>query len=134
MSKDAKQQVLDMIEKKAKRYKSLKNKAKNPQTPQKLILSFIEEAENIYVTANDSWEWEYLFDKLTKSLDEQMKIIDLGAKMEVEWNGAENWRDLRVTGVRVAWSNWYKTKHSLPDETFMDVAMLLLQDFDDEEV
>ena len=96
---DAKRDVMIMIEKKAKRYRTLRRKAKNPKTPQKLVLNFIEEAEKVYSTAQDAGQFKYLFDKLAKSLDEQMKIIDLGARMEVEWNGAQTWTDLRVTGV-----------------------------------
>ena len=123
-----------MISQKAARYRALRRKAKNPRTPEKLIFDFFEEAENIYSSAKDADRWHYLFDKLTKSLDEHMKIIDLGARMEVLWNGADTWSELRVTGVKIWWSTWYKATYGMPDETHIDITMMLFQGDEDEEV
>lgn len=128
---NAKKDVLDMINTKAKRYRELRSKAQNVKTPQQLILNFLEEAEKVYPIAKNADDFYWMMKQLCRSLDEQMKIIDLGASMEVKWNSAEDWKDLQVTGVNIRWSRQYREKHGLPDEQFIDVTMLLLEDYDE---
>jgi hypothetical protein len=127
----AKKDILDMIDQKAKRYTELRKKSQNKRTPQQLILNFLDETEKLFGIADNASDWYRMIDQLTKSLDEQMKIIDLGAKMEVMWNQVKDWRELRVTGVKIRWSSWYREKHDLPEEQLIDVTLLLLEDFDE---
>lgn len=130
MSK-TKKDVMDMINSKAKKYRELRKKAQNVKTPQQLILNFLEEVEKVYPIAKNADDFHWMMERLCENLDSQMKVIDLGAKMEVKWNDAKDWKDLQVVGVQIRWSNWYKKKHDLPDEQFMDVTMLLLEGFDE---
>jgi hypothetical protein len=130
MSK-AKKDIMDMIDQKASKYRELRSKCSNTKTPKKLILNFLEEADKVHSIAKNADDFYWMMEQLSQSLDEQMKIIDLGAKMQVQWNGVENWKDLRVTGVKIQWSSWYRSKHQLPDEQYIDVSVLLLEDFDD---
>ena len=123
-----------MIQKKADKYKALRKRAKNPKTPQALVLEFLKDAESIYTSAQDAGQFYYLLETLSKTLDEQMKFIDRGVKMEIIYNNAKTWSELRITGVRIVWSDFYKAKHSITeDETFMDLTLLLLEDFSEED-
>lgn len=119
-----------MINSRAKKYRELRSKAQNVKTPQQLILNFLEEVEKVYPIVKNADDFYWMMEQLCRSLDEQMKIIDLGASMEVKWNNADNWKDLEVTGVHIKWSKRYREKHQLPDEQFIDVTALLLEDFD----
>lgn len=133
MSK-AKKDVLDMIDKKAKQIRDIRKKSSKSRTPKELVLQFLEEVEPIYSIAKSAGEFYAMLDLITKDLDNKMKIIDYGVSMEVEWNGAEDWRNLRASGIRIRWSKFYQNRYGVEEEQYIDITTLLLEDFDEEQV
>jgi len=128
---NAKKDVLDMINKRTKRIKDLRKKSHQTKTATEIILKFLEDVEPIYDIAKTGNEFYTMIDLASKDLDNKMRILDMGINMEVEWTNVENWKDLRVTGVRIRWSGWYQRKHGVEQDQYIDITALLLEDFDE---
>jgi hypothetical protein len=123
-----KDDVLAEIDKRAKKIKDHKLSSSKVKSVKGTILDFLEEVEPIYSIARTAWEFHAMTKLICESLDRKMRVYDSGVQMEVEWNNADDWRELRVTGVRVQWSNWYQKKHNVASEQVIDVTLLLLED------
>jgi len=126
-----KKQVLDMINKRASRIKDIKKKSKRTNTATDLVVSFLDELESIYNTVKSVDEFKHMVEIAAKGLDNQMRILDRGVKMEVQWTDAEDWKDLKVTGVLVNWSSYYQKVHGVGACEYIDSTSLLFTNNED---
>lgn len=132
MSKSERAKMLDRIGKRAKRYKTLRDKSNQGISHTRIIYNFLKDVEKIYVVASDPIEFRVMLNELCKHLDSNMKSIDRQVHMEVIWEGGDpDWRTLRATGVRIKWSQAYIDRNvGIQQEEYIDVMQFLLQDPD----
>ena len=129
MSK-AKQDVLDMINKKMKRNKEIKKKTSIDKTYKQDVLLFLERLEDIYASATDPIEFDVLLEQACKILDRELKKEDPYVQAEVNWNNPKDWRTMRALGVTITWSNYYQNlypnSHAME---YIDATDLIFEDF-----
>lgn len=129
MSK-AKQDVLDMIDKKIKRNREIKRRTKQEKTYRESILLFLERLEDVYLTAKDPIEFDVLLERACKILDRELKREDPYIQAEINWNNAKDFTHMRALGVTLHWSNYYKKLHpEVQDMEYVDATSLIFEDF-----
>ena len=128
MTKSARSKMLDRINKRAKRVKEQREKSRKRFSYTHIIYSFLQDIEKIYVIATNAVEFQSMLNDLTKHLDIKMKAIDYGVQMEIMWNSAEEWTQLRATGVKIKWSdNHIKLNPGVQQEEYIDVMQFVLE-------
>jgi len=132
MSKTARAKMLDRINKRAKRFRDAKEKANKTITHTRIIYNFLQDVEKIYIIASDPIEFKVMLDQLCKNLDSNMKSLDTQVHMELVAEGGDpDWRTLRITGVKIKWSNGYIARNpETTQDEHIDVTQFLLQDPD----
>lgn len=132
MSKSERSKMLDRINKRAKRFKVLRDKSNQAISHTRIIYNFLKDIEKIYTFATDPIEFRVLLNEQSKHLDANMKAIDRQVHMEIMWHGGdEDWRTLRATGVRIKWSQSHVDRNpGTQQEEYIDVMQFLLQDPD----
>ena len=132
MSRSERAKMLDRVNKRAKRYKTLRDKSNQAISHTKIIYNFLKDMEKIYIVASDGIEFKIMLDQLSKHLDANMKARDPQVHMEIIWDGGDpDWRTLRATGVRIKWSKGYVERNiGIQQEEHIDVMQFLLQDPD----
>lgn len=111
-----KSDILDKINKKAKHYKELKEKSQEIKTPQSIVFEFLKEIESVYPTISDSSSFEFMLNNLSSILETKMRALDPYVKLEITWNDAEEWDKLRVEGVLIRWSDYYRKLNNVANE------------------
>src|SRR6185369_8783026 len=132
MSRSERAKMLDRVNKRAKRYKTLRDKRNQGISHTKIIYNFLKDVEKIYVVASDPIEFKVMLNELCKHLDSNMKSIDRQVHMEIVWEGGEpDWRTLRCSGVNIKWSKGHMERNvGIQQEEHIDVMQFLLQDPD----
>jgi hypothetical protein len=106
----AKDDMLKKINKKANRYRDLKNESQGKARPIRLIAKTLEAVEYAKATAKTALEFTMVFDREWGVLQHRMARIDPGVRIEPIWHredSVESWQDLRITGVKISWSDLY---------------------------
>lgn len=121
--------MLDRVAKRAKRIKELRVKTSKSVTYVHHIFAFLKEMERIYPIATDPIEFDTMLNNNCKQLDRQMKIVDPYVRLEIMWNEAVSWKDLRATGIKIMWSGVYVLQNpGVSRDEYVDITQALLED------
>lgn len=121
--------MLDRVAKRAKRIKELRVKTSKSVTYVHHIFAFLKEMERIYPIAKDPVEFDSMLSGNCKMLERQMKVVDPYVRLEIMWNEAVSWKDLRATGVKIMWSGVYVLNHpGVNRDEYVDITQALLED------
>lgn len=127
---DAMKEVLDLIDKKAKRSRELRERSQDDFTPVEEVLNFLHNIEVAMADATDPLDYAVAIERETKLLDSRMKIHDPYVHIEVHWNDTSDVNELRPLGVVIKWSKYHiRLNPDKPEEEYVDVGRLLLDDF-----
>ena len=131
MSRSERAKMLDRVAKRAKRIKELKQKTARQIGYTQHVFSFFREMEKAYGTCNDPEYFDVMLNNAARALDERLKIIDPYIKIEILWNSAEQWQDLRVSGVKIMWSGVFINNNPGKDDVeYIDITHALLEDIE----
>lgn len=96
---------------------------------EEVIFIFFKEMEHIYAVSDSPLTFQSKLDSASTILYSRMRSFDHGINVELIWNGAEDWKEFRLNGVKISWSEKYlKENPELTNEMYIDVINLLLKD------
>src|SRR5665213_3387484 len=107
---DARKEVEKMIAKRQRQNTAFKNKVAKRMGPNAIVLEFIDAMEKVCKESRSAFEFNDSMNREARMLENHMKSIDYGVKLEVIWNQSaaeEHWKDLTVEGVKIVWSEHY---------------------------
>lgn len=129
----ARDDILKKLDKKTKEYKKYRLKAAGKLPIRSLIKEFLESLEQAHAEAKNGVEYGHAAGSLISSFYHSVYKIDAGAQIHIRWNNeenAENWEDLRCTGVHIIWSDiWKNTNPKEEGELCFGVENLWLEEF-----
>ncbi len=129
MSRSERAKMLDRVAKRAQRIKDLRVKTSKSVTYTHHVFNFLKEMEKIYPLAKDAVDFDAMLGGACKMLDQQIKTIDPYVKIEILWNDAEDWTNLRATGVKIMWSGSHMNRYpGKQAEEYIDITQALLED------
>ena len=129
--KDAKQEVLDLIDKKVKRRKSIRKSTRPEATYAQEVLKFLNNLDILSVEAEDELDFLVAMDRECKLLQGRLRSFDPYIEALVEWNDTMDWTKLEPLGVKIKWSKHYMILHPESEqEEYIDIGRLLLDDYD----
>lgn len=101
----ARNNVIKKINERVKELKENKEKSRQAKTYKDFVFDFFENMNQNYPMCKNEMDYSVMLDNACKLLDRNLKVIDHGVKIEVKYNEATSWQDLRVSGVRIIWSD-----------------------------
>jgi hypothetical protein len=123
---DVKKKLLEEIDRKIAKKKAIRAQSQEKNTYEAYILEFIKDMEDLSLGKIEGDTWLVMMQISLARLEEQMKKVDWGCKIEISWHTIEG-KDPQVNGVLIKWSPYYQMKNSVYPELFVDVASLLLK-------
>jgi len=123
---------MDLIKKKQQQNKAYKIRSAKRLGPKTIVLEFVEEMENLrQEVGDDAVEFDIGLTRIAGLLESRILAIDPHANIIVHWNKenqVESWKDLRVEGVTIEWSNLYLGKNPTSDPIrYIDIGCLFLE-------
>ena len=126
---NAKKEVEELIKKRAKKINELRTNSTKKMGHEEIVYRFFKDMEGVYIRAMDEYDYEGLMDYACVTMKNRMAALDPGSYMRVVVNDAEDWKELRVTGVEITWSpEWIAKNPTLDKTTYVDVAHMLMED------
>lgn len=128
----AKDDMLKAIKKKADKNRELKDRSRGIVKPGRLVADFIEAVERARLECEIGIDFSQQVDRAFNVMMHRLHRVDPCAEAEVVWHReehAEKWTDLRPTGVKITWSDFWKKEN--PDkegEVFIGADQLWLLD------
>lgn len=133
MSK-AKKEVEELIKKRAKKINELRTNSTKKMSHENIVYKFFKDMEKIYKDARDQYDYSGLMDFACFTMKSRMHALDEGCSMRVVVNDAEDWKELRVTGVEITWSDeWIRKNPDKETTTFVDITHFLMDTLPDDE-
>jgi len=131
MSKeDARKEVMDLIEKKAKRMKDIREGSNKDIGPVQEVLKFLNNLDKILADTPDVIDRIIAIESECELLNSRLKTFDPHVEGDVKWNDTKDPHHLRPIGVQIKWSKYYLNLHpDSPEEEYIDVGRLLLDDY-----
>jgi len=127
----ARDDILKKLNKKTKIYAEYKALSNGFVRPEKLVADYIKMIEEAHIKSQNGVEFVYSIDSAYAILVNRLKRWDKNVYVEPVWNReneAEEWTDLRVSGVKITWSDAYKAKNpDADDELYISVESLWLE-------
>jgi hypothetical protein len=124
---NARKEVEELVKKRAKKINELRTNSSKKMTFEQIVYKFFKDMEHVYEVATDQYDYSLLMDFACDAMKQRMQAIDQGCNMRVVVNDAEDWKELRVTGVEITWSKNYVEKFPEKEKTtFVDVAHMLM--------
>ena len=132
MPSDRVQKLID--KKKAFRRRQKRDSALR-RGPNKIVKEFMTAAEDLRQKVPSVEAFYMEFGTLTITLEREMMLLDPDVNLRVMWYKeaqAESLDDLRVDGVEIKWSKFYKRKHPFTEDTkIVDFAYLFVNGYFD---
>lgn len=128
----AKDDVLDMIEKRMKDNKKIKDDLNEDKDYRRVALDFISDIEEARTTNNNIVNFMSDFNKAVNVMSRRIKNIDNGATVDIHWAVDENKalivKDAKVDRIVINWSKKYIESHPETSENeTIDIMDLLFQ-------
>lgn len=127
----ARDDILKQLAKKTKEFKEYKDRSRGHVRPEKLVADFIQTIENARLEAKVGLAFTHEVDRAYATLVHRLSRWDTGVEVEIVWDReekAEVWQDLRPSGVRIMWSDLWKSKNPNSEgEIFVGVEQLFLE-------
>lgn len=128
----ARDDILKKLNKKTEQYKKYRLKAAGKLPVRQLIKDLLESLEQAHATSKNGVEYGQAVHGLIASFYHSVYKIDSSAKVHLRWNNednAENWEDLRCTGVHIIWGDIWKNRNPQEEgELCVGVENLWLED------
>ena len=119
--------VQAQIAAKVKRRKELREEiATRKDNVEAFALKMINDIEEMVETTADTILAASLVPLYVKGFEQQLKIIDPGSSIDVQWLDAGNGIP-RVNGILIKWSLTYQQTNNCDPELFVDVTSLLFK-------
>lgn len=122
-----KKDLLAEIEKKAQKIRDRRIAAANNKSIEAAAFDFfknIEESREVHGGTQYNTD---LFYGATSSLQERIRGIDSGAKVEAKFpDDGVYWELSQVQGITIYWSKNYIAKHNVDPTLFIDISSMLL--------
>ena len=129
--RDSIDEVLEMIEKRAKRNTAIKDNISKKKTVNEFIKDFINDIEEARLT-DDLSEFVSMKKRATNKLSRRLKEEDKGAMVEIVWftSGDDHIvvKDTTVDRVIITWSKSYASNKGISEIQVIDIMDLLLRD------
>ena len=122
----------DKIKEKAARKEKLsqeiEERSKNVES---FVRGLLEELDDALATTVNTGLFEMFQFKefYVKSVEQRIKLLDMGAKVEISWSARELDNiaaSQHINGILIKWSQEYQNQHSCEPELFLDILTLLL--------
>lgn len=128
--KDARQQILDLIEEKAQRRKDIRAGLGKDATYVQEVLRCLNNLDLLAQESENEVEMHVAMESECKRLFSRLKSFDPYMKAYVEWNDTKDWKQLRPLGIRLFWSNYFlRLNPDKEQEEYIDVGRMLLDDY-----
>lgn len=132
MSSEAKKQVEALIKKRAKKINELRTNSTKKMSHEEVVYKFFKDMEGVYERATDQYDYSTLMDYACFTMNQRMHALDEGSSMRVVVNDAEDWKELRVTGVEISWSEkWIEANPDKEKTTYVDITHMLMDGLPD---
>jgi len=129
---DTRKKLMAEIEKKTKRRKEARIEAAVSQTVQGIVFDFFRNYDSLCETINSvngEDDFNYLYHKAFKELEERIRCIDLLAKVHVHFPGVGEEDGFDSTkkpqSVTIYWGKPYQIKNEAPESTSINVGEML---------
>lgn len=128
--KDARQQILDLIEEKAQRRRDIRAGLDKDATYVQEVLRCLNNLDLLAQESENEVEMHVAMESECKRLFSRLKTFDPYMKAHVEWNDTKDWKQLRPLGIRLFWSNYFlRLNPDKEQEEYIDVSRMLLDDY-----
>lgn len=126
----AKNDVWDMINKKASRIRDIKDKTSRDHNYKKIVMEFFKAMDLHYVEATDANDLKVRYKKEIQLMYSRLRAIHPSAGCNPIWNSEDEnteWTDLRVQSVVVNFPPDVAKQLGLPEQEAIDVGDILLE-------
>ena len=127
---NARKEVEKMIAKRQRKNTAFKDKIAQRMGRNAIVLEFIDAMEKVSRESKTAFEFNDGMHRESRALENHMKSIDAGVKLEIIWTQGtdEQWRDLTAEGVKIEWSTSYIVANpGISKELNIDVGSLLIE-------
>jgi hypothetical protein len=123
--------ILNKIKTKSKKFSELREESRGQFRPERAIAKFIDYTERAKLEVKNGVEYASRMESALGTLTHQLRKIDGGVLINVKWyreDECEEWKDLRVTGVQVLWSEkWLKENPGVEGELNYGIDDMFLE-------
>jgi len=129
----AKQDIWDLINKKASKIGDIREKTSRNHNHKKLVIEFFKAMDRHYAEATDASDLKYRFKKEKKILDSRLRAVHPHIGVNIIWNHEETdipWTEYKVQSVMVNFPLDVATKLNVPEQEMIDVGDILLEILD----
>lgn len=123
-----KSKIIAKINKKAQKIREKRVEAANNKTLENYVFDFFRDAEESRGLHNNKKYDPILLDAAKKTLEKKIKIIDVGAKISVEFEALQDLtsnEETLIRGVTIWWSQKYIAINNVHPSLFIDVSQML---------
>jgi hypothetical protein len=132
MSNDVKRNLIKELNKKAKAIEERRTNSSKQASMNDIIYDFMKEVEHILIASTDSYSFNEMLDGASRIMDTRMRAHDPHVTLEMIWNDAEDWRELRLQGIKIIWSDPFMERN--PErikQEYIDISQYLLDGIKD---
>ena len=129
----AKQDILDLINKKASKISDIRERTSRDHNYKKLVIEFFKSMDHHYAEAEDASDLKYRYKKELSLLYSRLRSVHLSIGVKVMWNHEEDeieWTEYRVQSVVINFPPDVALKLNVPEQEMIDAGDILLEILD----
>lgn len=120
--------ALDMIKKKAAKFKELRTNTSRSMDPNHIMLRYMKDVEEVKKNSDDALDFDVGLNKATTLMDNRLRAFDINVHVHVQWSKENEWKNISVTGIRIIWSDEYIANNTGKNkETTIDLGHLFME-------
>lgn len=120
--------VYDMIKKKAAKYKELRTNSDRKMSPNDIMMQYIEAVDIARNNAVDKYDFNNGLNKASTLMENRLRAFDINVHIHVQWTSGDEWKELRVTGINITWSDQYILDNPNKErELYIDIGHMFLE-------
>ncbi len=132
---NARKQVQDMIRRRTKKMAEQRTNSSRTSSPKQVVFVFFKAFDETKRNAKDSFDFEDELRSQSTLLNTRLSAFDPAVQVELMWyriEEAESWKDLRLNGVKIVWSEGYLKENPSEDpELHLDMSHYLFESLED---
>jgi len=120
--------VMKEINRRAKKLKKLRTNSDRNMSREDVVMRFFDDIERAFRRSEDKHDFRTALDNACNFLESRLKAFDPDIRISLssDNSSADDWKDIRINGVSVFWSEKYLKNHPLEEkEMFIDVSDML---------